>query len=310
MRHSPLPAALSREGFSVSAALQLGSTRRRVRGADLRRPHYGSRVVGPPPSIEDDDYIVRRCREYAPLLLDGHGFSHATAAALWGLPIPPRQALPDEPLHVVATGRTRAPRRPKIVGHTSVGVPLFDRLGVPVVHPLRAWIQCAETFGLDDVVAMGDALLSRWSEVDESSYRPLSDLERAVERAEGRRGAATLQRALPLCRRNVWSPQESKLRLLIVRCGRREPDELNQVQRTATGRWLGVADMAYPREKKAVEYEGKKWHDAKSDQFESDILKGERFAADGWERLRVTKGQMRDERELCERIVQILPEAI
>jgi hypothetical protein len=108
------------------------------------------------------------------LLASTHSFSHSTAAILWGLPVP-LDMLREETLHVTATGGAREPRRPGVAGHRSRDALVVQHLGLPVVSPLRAWAQCAETLAVDDLVVMGDALLSKWSPHGPARYRSMRE---------------------------------------------------------------------------------------------------------------------------------------
>ncbi|ROQ40785.1 hypothetical protein EDF46_0146 [Frondihabitans sp. PhB188] len=303
MQKNQPPFSLGHGVFRVSDALDQGIPPERLRAVGLRHPHRGLRST----NAEPQD-VVGRCVEYAPLLLPGQAFSHQTAALLWGLPGPPGWVASRADLHVVATGEHRAPRRPDVVGHTAPGLPLATVEGLPVVLPTRAWIQCAERWALDDVVAMADALQDRWSPHGLAQFLPRELLESAVESAAGRRGCRTLADALALSRPKVWSPQETRLRLLVLRAGCREPDELNEKQFAADGTYLGRPDMAYPREKVAIEYEGD-GHRVDRATFENDIERRERFAADNWRTLRVTKSQLTEAQELAARLRRFVPAA-
>jgi very-short-patch-repair endonuclease len=303
MQKRELPAELRGTAFRVSDALESGVAAHRLRALDLRSPHSGLRSTGETPTD-----LLTRCLELVPLLGEGRCFSHITAAQLWGLLVPLGTALHDTNLHVTSTGPTREPRRPGITGHRSADALVMNHLGVPIVSPLRAWGQCAETFGIDDLVIMGDALVSKWSPHRPARFRTLRQLAQLVQRWEGRRGALALREALALVRLRSWSPKETELRLFIVRCGRLEPPELNRRMYAADGSYLGRPDLAYRDRKIGIEYEGD-YHRVSASTFRSDIARRERFADEGWRTLRVTGDDLASPAELESRCRRFLPPA-
>lgn len=178
--------------------------------------------------------------------------------------------------------------------------------GLPIVTPIRAWIQCAELLELDDLVAMGDALLSKWSPYAPARYRTHAALAEAVNRCEGRRGVGALRKALLLIRPRVWSPKETQTRLIIVRCGRAEPEGLNEPMFAADGLYLGKPDISYRSIKVAIEYEGD-YHRTSVTTFRDDTNRRERFADAGWRTLRVTQADLDAPAALEARFLRYLP---
>lgn len=106
-----IPGPLTNRPFTVREALDAGLTPGRLEGKDLLIPHRGMRSWSPPASL------LERCRELAPLLGPDQGFSHETAAAIWGIELPP--ALAEGPLHVSSRHPRMAPRRRGVHGHRS-----------------------------------------------------------------------------------------------------------------------------------------------------------------------------------------------
>ncbi|AMM19590.1 hypothetical protein AX769_04850 [Frondihabitans sp. PAMC 28766] len=276
--HRPLPSLLLGAPFTLADGRSAGVERGRLAADDLLRPHHGVRNVAAPKSI------VGRCEELLPLLGAGQAFSHVTAAALWGLPLP--LAARSAPLHETSPDGRR-PRRPGVVGHRSNGVGGTFMGGLPVVEPAWAWAQCSELLGLDDLVAMGDGLAGRWSKDERARERPLDELDVAVSTWGSRRGARKLRKARHLVRADVWSPKETELRLLIVRAGLPEPPEPNGEVTNAAGGALGHADLVYRDERVVLEYEGD-GHRSDRAQWRKDIARYERFQDAGWRVIRVT----------------------
>ncbi|AMM19071.1 hypothetical protein AX769_01620 [Frondihabitans sp. PAMC 28766] len=159
-----------------------------------------------------------------------------------------------------------------------------------MVGPVEAWAQCGELLPLDDLVAMADALLGRWSRYPAARMRPPDELEAAVSRRAGCRGVARLREALELARPKVRSPQETALRLIVVRAGLPEP-ELNGDVFDRAGRWIGMSDLVWRDARFVAEYEGEH-HRLDPEQFEKDIRRRERYAEAGWRMVRVTKSDL------------------
>ncbi|WP_123505596.1 hypothetical protein [Frondihabitans sp. PhB188] len=284
MSSSPLPDPLAEAPFAVADAYRAGVGVGRLRAADLAVPFLGVRAVSPAADL------AGRCREAALVLGADQCFSHLTAAALWGLPLPSRYADRPVELHVSTTG-SRAMRRPGVIGHriTPVARLLLD--GLPVVDPVTAWAQCSEQLRVDDLVAMADGLLGEWSTRPRARLVERELLERAAASRAGSRGVVALREALDLARSNVRSPGETRLRLLLVRGGLPEP-ELNVEVRDDDDRWLGIGDLVFRDARVVVEYEGD-GHRVDRKQFESDIDRRERFADARWRTIRVTGGALR-----------------
>lgn len=217
-------------------------------------------------------------------------FSHVTAAELWRLPLPLGWGFrSSEPLHVTRL-EGRAIRRPGIVGHVASDVGR-ERIGpIPVVTPLQAWAECAALLRLDDLVAMGDALLAEWSPFPRARLLTLDELAADVAARFRFRGVLRLRAALALVRPNVRSPQETDMRLLFDRAGLPEA-ELNAEVRDDDNRWLGISDFVYREPRFVVEYEGDH-HRTNPKQFMSDIARGERYADAGWRMVRATRDDL------------------
>ena len=153
MRHpTPLPAGLGAPAFSVAAARRAGVSRARLRASDLRRPHYGVRLIG------SDDSLASRTQAYAERMPSNHHFSHLTAARVNGMRMP--DGFRDGKLHVTAVGGGRAPRGARREHHRAQGTDCRHR-----AHPHRATPRV--TAGVTRPAASGiharsDLARSRW----------------------------------------------------------------------------------------------------------------------------------------------------
>lgn len=271
MQPRPLPQSL-RPGQSFRTRDVAGALGpERLRRSDLSAPTRGIRTVG-------DSTLTP---EILSLVLEPHQFfSHETAVLLWGLPVPGESRHdPGAALHVTSIGTSWPVRRAGVVGHRSAMASPIVRRGLRLSTRSDAWAECSAAASLDDLVILGDAIVGR------QFFDPLDDLRVAAARRAGRIGAKHLREALDLIRVGAESPQETRLRLLIVRDGQPEP-RLNVDAFDAFGRFLGRPDLSYPDLRVAIEYEGDH-HRVDQRTFRSDIRRRERFAAAGWRTLRV-----------------------
>lgn len=155
-----------------------------------------------------------------------------------------------------------------------------------VSSPVEAWIESAAMLGLDELVQVGDSLAGSWSPESRARGIDLDVLVDAARMARRRPGQARAASASSLVRHRVDSPQETRLRLLVVRAGLPEP-EVNVERKTAGGLYLGKPDLSWAVEKVAVDFEGD-GHRTDRTQWQRDIDRRERFVDDGWSYQRVT----------------------
>lgn len=268
MKPAALPPDLAARPFLVREALPLTGSER-LRRLDLCAPTRGVRA---PPDTALTPAILRL------VLGPSQFFSHTTAARLHGLPVPTRE---EETLHVSTVGDGSVMRRAGVTGHRIAQ----DLAQVVSAGPVRAstptacWAESATLLALDDLIVLGDAVIAR--------NRPgsVADLAALVRLRAGGRRAGVLREALRLIREGSESPQETRLRLLIVRAGHPEP-ALNVPVLDSRGRSIGRPDLSYPELRIGIEYEGDH-HRTDVGTWRSDIRRRERFAAEGWRTLRV-----------------------
>ena len=221
--------------------------------------------------------LARQCAAIS-LVVEGHAFSHLTAARLHGLPLPMSLA-DDQQIHVMRHARDGAVRRRGLVGHRG----LFDRDvvdvdGTPVTSLPDTWVDMGELIcpgtplGLDDLVVMGDAIADTLGSVE--------PLREALDRRVSPRGKLTLLEALDWVRVGSESPGETRTRLVLVRAGLPEP-ELNQIVYGPGRRWLGRPDMRWADRRVLLEYQGREFHDS-DEQRASDAVRFARFNNHDW----------------------------
>ncbi|MRG59478.1 hypothetical protein GE115_06270 [Agromyces sp. CFH 90414] len=178
-----------------------------------------------------------------------------------------------------------------MVGHTTER-PVETRSinGVRVVGPIAAWIGLCGLVGIDDLVAAGDRLIGL-------PYRlaAIEEIDAAVLAHAWRRGARDLRAARGLIRADVYSPRETRLRLLVTRAGYREPEPNGRI-RLANGR-VFRGDLVFRAERVLLEYEGDH-HRTDATQWARDLDRYNSLAAAGWIVVRLS-GRMSDREVLA-----------
>ena len=230
----------------------------------------------------------------------GQFFSHVTAAALYGFPLP--FALVDRgPLHVSALAPAYPPRARGIVGHrlTAAGAPLEKR-GLRALPPAETWAQLGTALTHEQLVMAGDFLVRR-----KYPLCTMPMLAAVVAAADGVPGIRAVRTALVDVRPKTDSPQETRLRLLIVKAGLPEPVIGHQVI-DADGYFVAVPDLCYVTERIAIEYEGDV-HRTDAATYADDIRRRERLEDAGWLVIRVIKDHLNTRPDLLiARIAQAL----
>ncbi len=218
---------------------------------------------------------------------------------LLGAPLPRHHELS---LHVTSSATNRM-RRPGVVGHRAADLRTTLHLGLPIVAPAHAWFQLATLLRHDDLVAVGDFLVTpqRRGTQRRPAIAPVDALRAAIpERA---RGAARAKSALADVRVGAESRMETLLRLLLIRSGLPEP-RLNPALRV--GDQTLHPDLLYPQWRVVIEYEGDH-HRIDERQWQHDIWRREVFEDAGWRQIRVTRHDVLKEPEaLLARVCRVL----
>lgn len=252
----------------------------RLRSADLSQPFRGVRSSTPATTVRE------RATALHAVLPDTAVFSHTTAAAIHGAPLP--AAVESGPLHVTVGRPNRASRRAGVVWHEATAPLAWTSVGgLRVASPSVAYCQLGSLLSVGDLVAVGDFLVTGDEPI--SRTQPLcgvDELAAAVARLGPTRGIRRLRQAVELVRWGPLSRPESLLRVGLVLEGHPEPAINFPIFLPSTGRWIMV-DLAYPGLKLAFEYEGD-YHRTDRAKFEDDILRRERLAELGWTVIRVT----------------------
>ncbi len=206
----------------------------------------------------------------------GSLISHATAAALWNIALP--YSAMSSRIHVVALRRERPRHRPDRVVHESVELHANDAAmlsGVAITSPTRTWWDLATILGPPDLLAVTDQILRTWC----SPHR----LQETLLRHTGERGAVRARRALRHGDPRAESRMESVTRWLLIAAGLPTP-ELQYVIRDSNGHPVARLDLAYPRLRIAIEFDGALHREA--DVFARDLRRQNMLISDGWTVLR------------------------
>ena len=124
---------------------------------------------------------------------------------------------------------------------------------------------------------------------------PISTVESVAARYPGARGIRGLRTALGLVDGGAESPQETRLRLLLVRSDFPRPVTQIHVPANQWGRIPRRIDMGWPDEMVGVEYDGEQ-HFKNPDDYADDIERLDFLAKSGWTIVRVSSRQLRYER--------------
>ncbi|WP_232375404.1 endonuclease domain-containing protein [Mycolicibacterium baixiangningiae] len=128
-------------------------------------------------------------------------------------------------------------------------------------------------------------------------------VDAVAARHSGARGIRRLRRTMTLVDAGAESPQETRLRLLLVRSGLPRPVTQIPVH-DDRGRVVRRIDLGWPDIRVGVEYDGEQ-HFTNPDDYAGDIERLEFLAARGWLIVRVSATQLRYRRaEIIDRVMK------
>ncbi|MEY9775034.1 hypothetical protein [Arthrobacter sp. MW3 TE3886] len=287
----PLPDDFRRRPFTVVEAAAAGVSPKRLRHRSLAALGRGIRVQSPTPGLP----LCVRVRPFIEVN-ERCAASHFTAAELGSLPV--RQQKEAAPMyHVIRPEGAAHLNRPHVIVHRMKlyddEITLLD--GIPITTPERTWLDLAEMLTVDQLVVAGDSCVRMpRPELDgrDVPLCSLQDLQRMIDRHKGKRGLRKAKEAIALIRVGSDSPQESLLRLAIVRAGLPEP-ELNVPIIDDAGTRHHEPDLSYRKYRIGVEYEGE-LH-GEEGQIVRDIARSEKYTALSWTEVRISKRHMHDD---------------
>jgi hypothetical protein len=287
----PLPDDFRGRPFTVVEAAAAGVSPKRLRHRSLAALGRGIRVQSPAPGLP----LCVRVRPFIEVN-ERCAASHLTAAELGALPVrQPKEAPPM--YHVIRPEGAAHLNRPHVIVHRMKlyddEITLLD--GIPITTPERTWLDLAEMLTVEQLVVAGDSCVRMPRPELEGRDVPLcslDDLQRMIDRHKGKRGIRKAREAIALIRVGSDSPQESLLRLAIVRAGLPEP-ELNVPIIDDAGTRHHEPDLSYRKYRIGVEYEGELHGD--EGQIVRDIARSEKYTALGWTEVRISKRHMHDD---------------
>jgi hypothetical protein len=151
--------------------------------------------------------------------------------------------------------------------------------GVRVTTPARTALDIAARYPLGRAVAAIDALARK-------KHLKIADVELLAEKYRGRRGIRQARTVLDLVDPGAESPQETWLRLMVIRNNFPRPQTQIPVY-DEFGALVAVFDLGWEEKLIAMDYEGEH-HRLTRRVFNHDIRKAEAVAELGWTDIRVT----------------------
>lgn len=219
--------------------------------------------------------------------------SHASAARVYGVPIPP---LAGE--HISVLDKSQRLRRAGIASHVAPPTSKVVELsGRRISAPEQLFVELAQILGLVDLVIAGDWLVrNKWTSLDK--LRTFCERSRIP-------GSKAARSAAAYVRERVDSPMETRLRMLIVLSGLPEP-AVNITIEARPGMAKRRYDLSWPAVQVITEYDGRH-HVEREKQWEADLVRREAIDDDGWRILVVTsKGIFVEPEKTLERIHRVL----
>ncbi len=269
------PPALRGRFFDGPAAVAAGLiTRTQLQGKAWRRLVRGVYADALLPVTHE-----LRCQAVAAHLLpDGGAIAGRSAATLLG----PGLARPVEPVEVIAPEAGR-PRVRDVIAHAGHLDPAERCLirGIPVTTPLRTCWDLTQWLDPIEAVVLLDRIV-RAGLVTEATLSAHAAARR------GTYGSVRFAQTVALVNGRAESPQESRLRVMMVLAGLPMPQVQWKIYDAAG--FIARVDLAYPELRVAIEYDGV-WH-ASADQLNNDRDRLNRLQAAGWLVIHVTAARL------------------
>ncbi|OBG79651.1 hypothetical protein A5699_12725 [Mycobacterium sp. E802] len=233
-------------------------------------------------AIHHDIYVAKGTRPTALLRARacwlrsrGHGIlAGYSASALHGA----RWIDASLPAYVIDTNNRR-PVRGIVTWADAIADDEICSIGdIRLTTPERTAVDLACKFPEDIAVPAIDALAR-------ATRMKVADIELAAERHAGRKGIKRARSSIVLVDPRAESPQETWLRLLVIRAGYPRPESQYPVCNEYNA-LIGEVDLAWPEVKIALEYEGR--HHTDPVQLRKDIARIDEMIEMDWIVIRVT----------------------
>lgn len=275
-----------------------GAARGLVTADVLRGPSYRSLMHGAYQPVEDSLGHGRLVQAFRATHRPGHVLLGRSAAWAHGVLL----AGDDDPVVVAVSTRHALARTRTVVPYLATldaGDVVMTSLGPSTSLP-RTAVDLARGVGdtrstLDQRVSWLDALLRGTSLTAEEARAGAAGMAR-------KHGMPTARQVLALCREGVDSPQETALRLLVVRASLPEP--VIQCPVPLAGRVVARLDLGWPDARVGCEYDGAVHHGP--EQVRRDLRRHNLLREAGWVVLQVDRHQMRRPDEVVRQLRHLL----
>jgi hypothetical protein len=273
--------------FLRADGLEHGLTAKVMRGPGYRQLFRNVLV-----SAATAPTALQRVRGAMVLQCDDAWASHVSAARVKGAPVP---TIADE--HVSVSHQKLRRHHRGIRAHVGDPTGVVIECGIRVSGDVPMFIELGGQLGLVDLVVVGDWLVRRRG----VSPEQLVDACRRSRHRDSRKALAAALRV----RRNVDSPMETRLRMLLVLAGLPEP-EVNLVIRDDLGEVVRKYDLSYPQVRVAVDYDGR-FHVEVIAQRDADLERRADSDEDEWRLIVVTgAGVYKDPLRTLRRVHRVL----
>ncbi|MFA4842124.1 MAG: hypothetical protein WC580_10505 [Agrococcus sp.] len=209
-----LPESLHDGLFTSAEAREAGV------GAERLRGHRTIRLARDVYADASAPIDLRRRATAALRSVDGSAWlGHATAASLYGLPLPPRLRELDR-IDVTVPSPQHAPRGKGLRGRQRALDPAQIRLvdALRMSSPAQVFVDGADYLSFEDLVALGDAIVK-----ERAPLATRDELRAAVAAHTGQRGHRRLLAAAHALHPRAWSRPETIVRLGLEILGAPEP---------------------------------------------------------------------------------------
>jgi hypothetical protein len=259
----------------VAAALGERAVAAAIRDGVLAQPFRG--VV-----VDAGRALALTTRAAAALLACGPSaiLSHNTAAALHGC-----GAAQTSDVHVTVPYTSWIRSKPGLIVHHS-RLAEDDVVSCQGLHTVTLELAISELLCVERrwiALASLDQALAGRSERQQLDF--IDAVDARLLARESRRGVRTAETLLCLASAGAESPQESRLRLMVVEAGFPIPVVQHPIL-TLSGELLYRLDLAWPELRIALEYDGYEAHEGRAAR---DAERDRRLAGRGWRVIRVRK---------------------
>ncbi|MFD1713270.1 endonuclease domain-containing protein [Amnibacterium flavum] len=287
-RPERLPPELAGSSFTTRAGAVSGLSPKRLRARDLDKHIWGVRSAGAIATLD------QRARMMLLRMPPSAFVSHLTAAVLHRLPTPPASFSSHDAVDISVPAPERAPHATGIRGHRLTLFPgdVQAADGIRITSPVRTWFDLGASLRIEDLVAIGDHLIAT------PGGPSREDLAGTIASHRGERGVRRLALASRMLTPRSESPQESRLRALIMMGGLPEPS-VNRVITDGLGRFVARADLVIEEYRLVIEYQGD-YHRDKA-QWRRDMSRRSRIEAEGWTVVEIVADDLCDPDELLAR---------